>query len=146
MKTKLLLTLLVLTLIAPAFALDPKVNYSQSSKTVFKDAIATASAGTVVVLCDKTEVALGAVVGADGWIITKASELTAGKITVKFKNGKTLAAKQTGVAYAHDIAMLKVEADDLTPVKFSDKKVEVGDWVATPSNSDVPVAVGVMSV
>jgi len=43
--------------------------------------------------------------------------------------------------------MLKVEAKDLTPVKFSDSKIApVGNWIASAGTSDDPVAVGVMSV
>src|SRR5262249_38490571 len=57
----------------------------------FRDATAEATKSTVRVLCDGKEAALGTVVGGDGWILTKNSELT-GKVTCKVHDGKELEA------------------------------------------------------
>src|SRR5437762_640433 len=62
----------------------------------FRAATTEASKGTVRVLCDDKEAALGTIVGPDGWILTKYSLLT-GKVCCKLKNGVTLEAKITGI-------------------------------------------------
>jgi serine protease Do len=112
----------------------------------FRDATAEASKSTVRVLCDGKEAALGTVVGADGWILTKNSELT-GKVTCKLPDGKEVEAKLVGVQDKFDLAMLKVDARGLTPVKFVESKTApVGNWVASAGPGDDPAAVGVMSV
>src|SRR5438067_10652997 len=64
---------------APARAeSEPRTVPGKSSSkflSVFATAVARASQSTVRVQCDDQTVALGTVVGADGWVLTKASEL-----------------------------------------------------------------------
>lgn len=125
-----------------------KDNLKSSPKmlAVFQDVVAKPSASTVRVLCDGKDVALGAIVGADGWIITKYSELKDG-IVCKLKDGRELPARIVGVHEKHDLAMLKVDASDLKALEFVDSKtVPVGFWVASPGASAEPVAIGVVSV
>src|SRR5207245_51066 len=62
-------------------------------------------ANTVRVQCDSRDTCLGVVVGADGWILTKAHDLK-GKITCTLSNGQTLNAWLVGVHEPNDIAML----------------------------------------
>jgi serine protease Do len=120
---------------------------SEAVRSAFREAVAAASRSTVVIKADGKEVALGTVVAADGWIVTKASELAGEKITCTPRGGGELPAKLVGVATVHDLAMLKVEAKSLTPVNWGDaSKAEVGQWVAATGASDTPVAVGVVSV
>jgi serine protease Do len=92
------------------------------------------------------EAALGTIVSADGWILTKFSELK-GKITVKLADGKELEAELFGHDLPCDIAMIKVDTRGLTPVEFVDSKAaKVGHWVATPGIGEEPIALGVLSV
>ena len=99
------------------------------------------------VTVDHREAALGIVVSADGWILTKHSELKSGKITCKFANGKTLDAELVGFDVPHDLAMLKVDANDLTPVQWTDSKTsKVGHWVASTGFDAEVVGIGVISV
>ena len=112
----------------------------------FRDVIAKAARATVRVRCDEEEVALGAVVGADGWVLTKASELS-GKIVCQLHDGRELPAHIVGVSEEYDLAMLQVEAKDLVPVVWRDSTADaVGNWLATPGMGNEPIAVGVMSV
>lgn len=120
---------------------------------VFKPVVGKTALATVSVRIDNKDgkeskqVALGAVVDADGYILTKDSELRGDKIIVRFKDGKELPARKIAANDLWDVAMLKVDAKDLTPVTWSFSKVApVGNFVATPGPSDVPVAVGVVSV
>ena len=118
----------------------------------FRDVVKKPSEYTVRVLADDQEVALGTIVGADGWILTKWSEVRdREKLTCKFKDGKVLEAKL--VAFkdddnaAYDLAMLKVDAKGLKTADWRpSSEATVGRWVASPGLSDDPVAIGVIGV
>jgi serine protease Do len=140
---------------------DPnKTKSSDSLRALFKDVVAAADKSTVIVqgsggdvAKDKPrQVALGTIVGADGFILTKASEVVGRdglRVTI---DGKGLEAKVVGVSEPQDLAMLKVEAKGLNAVTWADLKeerVEVGEWVAsagTGAGNGQPIAVGVVSV
>src|SRR5260370_6246673 len=117
--------------------------------SAFRNVVARASASTVRVQCedengDDKNVALGTIVGADGWVLTKASDLK-GKIVIKLRDGATFDARLVGVHEAHDLAMLKIDANGLTPVEWRSSKDDgVGYWVASAGLGPDPVAVGVI--
>jgi serine protease Do len=112
----------------------------------FREVVAEPSYSTVRIVTNGKEVALGAVVGADGWILTKASELK-GEPVCRMRNGTDLVAKVIGVDDKCDLAMLKVEAKNLKPVVWGESSsARPGNWVAVPGNGSDPVAVGVVSV
>jgi serine protease Do len=112
----------------------------------FRAAVAPVAESTVRVQCEGKDVALGAVVGADGWIVTKAS-LLKGTPKCKLRDGRELEGKVVGVHEPYDLAVLKFEANGLTPVAWADSKTAApGSWVATPGMDECPVAVGVVSV
>lgn len=112
----------------------------------FRAVVARPSESVVRVLCDDKEAALGAVVAADGWIVTKGS-LLKGRISCKVKDGRSFAARITGIEETHDLAMLKIEAADLKPIDWRpSQSAEVGNWLATPVPADLPAAIGVVSV
>jgi serine protease Do len=119
----------------------------------FREVVAKPSAHTVRVLADGKEVALGTIIEADGWILTKWSEIEAkkDKVTVRLKDGKVLKAEVRGVkddkGGAYDIAMLKVDAKGLPTVEWRPSKdATVGKWVASVGTGADPVAIGVVSV
>jgi serine protease Do len=113
---------------------------------IFHDAVAQAAKSTVRILCDGEDTALGVAIAADGFILTKASDLK-GKITVKLPGGDELEARLVGQHDAHDLAMLKIDARNLTPIEFTDSKIApVGNFVASVGPGSEPVAVGVVSV
>jgi len=115
-------------------------------KAAFRDVVAGAGKSTVLVLCDNRQAALGAVTSADGHLVTKASQLK-GKIACKMKDGRTLPATIVGIDRKHDLAMLRVAAKNLTPVRWSSRRVpQVGSLLVTPGMSRDPVAIGVLSV
>ena len=123
--------------------------YQRSSPKVlaaFRDVVAKPSQSTVRVQSDGKDVALGTVVDADGWILTKASELK-GKVACKLKDGHEVDAQIVGVQEQYDLALLKVEAKDLKAVQWAESSIApVGNWVASPGTGEVPVAIGVVSV
>lgn len=119
---------------------------AEGLKTAFVEIIRPAAEGTLTVLCDDKPAALGTIVGTDGWIITKASELT-GKITCRLRNGRIFDAKVVGIVEDCDLAMLKGDVKDLPAVHFGKSKTAgVGQWVVTAGAAALPVAVGMISV
>jgi serine protease Do len=112
----------------------------------FRDAVVKPSYSVARILCDGKDAALGTVVGADGWILTKASELS-GKAACQLRDGRKLDAQVVGVNEEYDLALLKVDAKDLKPVEWADSKTATpGEWVVSPSLGSEPAAVGVVSV
>src|SRR6516162_5858795 len=73
------------------------------------------------------------IVAADGWVITKASELKLhGKNVVRLKDGCEYDAKVVGVKDDYDLALLKIDAEELKPIIWRDsKEAKVGRWVAS---------------
>jgi len=114
--------------------------------SAFKPVVAGPAESTVRILCNGKESALGTVVGADGWIITKAS-LLKGRTVCRLKDGKEYQAKLVGFQDAYDLAMLKIETKGLKPVEWrSSKEALVGNWVAAPGLTAEPLSIGVVSV
>ncbi len=90
-------------------------------------------------------IALGLIVSADGYILTKASEL-GDAVTCRLNGGREYDARVVGISADHDLALLRIEADDLTPVPWRETDgLKLGDLVATPG-PEGPLAVGVISV
>ena len=89
---------------------------------------------------------LGTVVFADGYILTKASELR-GALSVRLSDGTEYEAKVVGKHRDTDLALIRVDVKDLKPVTFTDsKKAVTGHWLAAAGPTSEPVAVGIVSV
>ncbi len=115
-------------------------------KSAFREAVDTPAHSTVRVLCDGRRAALGTIVGADGLILTKASELS-GTIVCHLYDGRQLEAKLLGVSDDDDLALLKIPAEGLPAVSWSqDAPPAVGSWLATPGLESIPLSIGVVSV
>jgi serine protease Do len=113
---------------------------------LFRGVVAPCCVSTVQVKGDGKELCLGTVVDADGFILTKVSELK-GKLVVRTHDGKELEAKVVGAHQPTDLALLKVDAKGLKAVEWADSKVApLGSWVASPGLGQDPVAIGVVSV
>ncbi len=86
---------------------------------------------SAVILDDRKEIAYGVVISAEGYILTKASELLEAKtlgVTVDQKNYPE--AKVLMVDPTWDVALLKVEASGLVPVVYAPTSaVPQGTWV-----------------
>ena len=114
-------------------------------KAAFQEALGPASAATVQVRADGEDVALGAVVESDGYLVTKASVLD-GKITCRFKDGTVKAARIVGQDNNQDLALLHVDAIGLPTVAWHEgDPPPPGSLVATSSPGNEPVAIGIVS-
>src|SRR5205807_9211284 len=109
---------------------------------LFRSVVADATESTDRVKGDGKDTALGTIVTPDGFVITKASELT-GKVVCRLKDGEEYPATIVGEEKEFDLAMLKIDASDLKPIEWEDSKaVKVGRWVASAAPAADPVAIG----
>ena len=78
----------------------------------------------------------GFVISSEGHIVTNNHVIDgANKVSVTFLDGKKVIAKVLGRDKHTDIALIKVDLENLPYMKFADsKKVEVGEWVIALGN------------
>jgi serine protease Do len=122
-------------------------HFSQGSASLaqFRSIVEPTRASVVVVLNGGVPVGLGTIVGAEGWVVTKASELP-GKPTCRLSNGEVVSARVAGVEPAFDLALLSVPATELKPVRWAlDFNPPVGTLLAAVG-TEQPLAAGVVSV
>lgn len=113
---------------------------------LFRDVVSTPNQSVVRVRSNDKEVAVGIVVGTDGWILTKAHDLS-GALTCRLRDSRIFSAKVIAHHDANDLALLRIDAKGLTPIVWGDsKQVAVGQWVACCGMIADPAAVGVVSV
>ena len=111
------------------------------------EAISKAARNSTVKLdVDGDTVALGAVIDSTGLVLTKASEIKQGKLTAWLATGKEVGASLLGRDDENDIALVKVDAKGLKPVRWATEDPSVGQWVITPGVSELPQGVGIVSV
>ncbi|PSK87249.1 serine protease Do [Limimaricola soesokkakensis] len=94
----------------------------------------------------------GFVISADGYVVTNNHVIDgADEINIEFFSGKTLKAEVVGTDASTDIALLKVEGEDLPYVEFGDSTgqgARVGDWVmamGNPLGQGFSVSAGIVS-
>ncbi len=118
----------------------------RSVRAAFREVVENARKSTVQVLCDNRRVAMGTVVDANGFILTKASEIK-GDVSCRLVDGRRLPASVVHIDDDLDLAVLHVEATDLVPVAWRPEGIpEEGSWLATTGLQELPSAVGVVSV
>lgn len=131
---------------APASAQALADRASSKFLAPFRTVVAKSNESTVRIRCDDKDAALGTVVFADGFILTKSSELK-GVITVRLKDGTEYDAEVIAAHKETDLALLKVDVKNLKPVTFAEsKKVPVGNWLAAAGPGSDAAAVGIVSV
>jgi serine protease Do len=118
-----------------------------SVRSAFRKVVADAVQSTVEIYSGGKQVALGAVVDAAGYVLTKASELGDGELSCRVMGGRPVEAELLGIDGDTDLALLKIEAEGLVPLQWSEAETPpVGSWLATTGAESLPVAIGVLSV
>ncbi len=113
---------------------------------LFADAVAGTSDSVLRILGDGKQVALGTVVSADGYVLTKGSDLK-GDLQAVLRDGTKVTARRVGYHKLSDLELLKIDADHLKPVKFETADpAELGNWVAAVGPASDALAAGVVSV
>lgn len=92
----------------------------------------------------------GFLISADGRILTNAHVVDgAEQVTVKLKDGRTLAGKVLGADPLTDVAVVKIEADNLPTVRLGDsQQLQPGEWaiaIGNPLGLDNTVTTGIIS-
>jgi serine protease Do len=90
-------------------------------------------------------VALATVVDTNGWALTKASELKKGKLTCWLATEKEVDAELISTDEEEDLALVRVHAVGLKPIRWAAGEVTVGQWAITPGIAATPHAVGIIS-
>ncbi|HBE70671.1 MAG TPA: hypothetical protein DDW52_21205 [Planctomycetaceae bacterium] len=118
----------------------------------FEPIVAPVLPSTVRVTIRGRQIALGTIVDKDGWILTKASELPAvggqvgsQSLVCSLANGSDYRAEVAASDKENDLALLHVEASNLTPVAWAREIPGRGSWLATPDLYTTPAAIGVLS-
>jgi serine protease Do len=141
--------ILFASLTLPALAQNGPGEFLRSNPKfvqAFREAVQPYASCIVRVRCDGKDTCLGTIVAADGWILAKAHDLN-GKIICKFGDGREFEAQLVGVHEQHDLALLKIAAQQLRAVQFSNgKNTKAGSWVASVGLGPDAAAVGVVSV
>lgn len=118
----------------------------QATRRAFRDLITDAQRGIVQIYQDEKPVALGAIMSADGEILTKASEIH-GEVECELQDGRAFKAELVAVHNDTDLALLKIPAGNLPVIEWdSGPRPEVGQWFVTPGLKELPLAVGIVSV
>lgn len=117
---------------------------SLQTTAMFAPALDAAGNCVVEVCSDGKPILLGTVVDADGWIVTKASDLCE-RPTVVLADGSEAEAEVVGKDAATDLALLKVKAEGLTAALFSSAP-PLGAWLASPVRDPNQPAVGTVSI
>ena len=92
----------------------------------------------------------GFIISQDGYILTNNHVVgDVDKITVTLQDGRKFDAKVVGTDPKSDVAVIKVEADNLPVIELGDSDVlDIGEWViaiGSPFGLDATVTVGVVS-
>jgi S1-C subfamily serine protease len=92
----------------------------------------------------------GMIINKDGYILTNNHVVaTADKMTVTLNDGRQVPAKLVGRDAFSDVAVLKIDAPNLTPVTLGDSgKLRPGEWViavGSPLGFDHTVTLGIVS-
>ncbi len=114
----------------------------------FSEAVVDARLSTVQLLDeDGRQIALGAIIDPDGWIATKASQLSAAeKVTAQLSDNTELVAEIVQRSNEYDIALLRIQRGGLHAVHWADSSIPLrGTWLATTDIAKMPTAVGVVS-
>lgn len=109
------------------------------------DALRAADAATVQIVSDGKDVALGTIVDADGWIVTKSSLLD-GTIACRLADGRELPATRVGFDEETDLALVRVEATGLKAAPWLDGDSPTpGHMVAATSGDGEVLTLGAVS-
>src|SRR5262247_4088017 len=92
----------------------------------------------------------GMIVSSDGYILTNNHVASAAnELSVKFADGRELGARRVGVASGNDLALIKVEAQNLPYATLGDSsKLEPGEWVialGSPFGLEQTMTAGIVS-
>ncbi len=103
--------------------------------SVFEPIVGSVDQSTISVVSGKSQIALGTIVDSNGLVLTKASEMK-GSLGCQLNDGTILEAKVVGIDPETDLALLKIDAENLSVAQWSDLPAPViGQWLVTPKGA-----------
>ena len=118
-------------------------------KAAFRQVVGAANQCVVRVQCDGQDAALGTIVGPDGWVLTKASELKGQRDLpaprrprIRGPHRRHLSAAGIGLFPPLDLAMLKIDALHLPIIPWSTKRAGRGTVAGHGGHGRRPVGDG----
>ncbi|WP_337176206.1 trypsin-like peptidase domain-containing protein [Paludisphaera sp.] len=132
------------------FAASPRLrpaDFTQGPASLarYRSAVEPARESVVAMLNEGVAVGLGTIVGAEGWVVAKASVLPP-RPTCRLPGGRVATARVVGVDPAFDLALLAVPATGLRPVRWADDLDPQAGTILAAVGAEGPLAVGVVSV
>lgn len=120
--------------------------HASEFEQVFAPLSSSVSPSTVELWANNKQIMLGTIIDSSGLILTKASELKS-PLECRLENGSKLSTRVLGIDTETDLALLKVDAESLTPVKLQPVPApEVGSWLATVGPESKPLTLGMVGV
>lgn len=115
-------------------------------RDAFDEIVRSANQSVVSVMKGERQLALGAIMSADGYILTKASEVK-GDVDCRIPKHGTVRAQTVATDRQTDLALLKVKLTGLKSVSWSKRTPpQIGSWVSIPSGrGEDPLVIGVIS-
>ncbi len=128
----------------PPVRVGPNERLHESVKAAFREATQPHAECVARVFSDGKACALATVVGPDGLLVTKATQLK-GKITVRLSDGRTLDAEKLGEDKEGDLAVLRVQAKGLKPALWREGIPEQGRLIAAVGEKGEPITLGTVT-
>jgi len=128
---------------------DAASRYCKEHRSVlaeWRPLVKSAREATVRLLKDNRQIAMATVVSADGYALTKSSEVSKGVLEAEFHDGRIVGAKVVDKLESYDLALIKLDASGLKPATFSASDAPVGTLVAAVGVDEDPLATGVISI
>lgn len=120
--------------------------HHRSALAPWRPLVKTARESTVRIMKDNKQVAFGTIVSADGYALTKASEVNKEGLECEFHDGRIVSAKVIDKLESYDLALIKLEATGLTPANFAPHDASIGLLVAAVGVDEDPLATGIISI
>ena len=114
-------------------------------RSAFNEVVRETRTSVVQLVVDGEDRVFGTIVDEEGYIVSKASELSGEQIKAVLPAGSSYEAKLVGIDRMNDLAMLKIDAKGLTAVSLAFDKPKLGRWVACVGMSRSPEAIGIVS-
>ena len=112
----------------------------------FRESIGDTWKSTVQILVRNRQVALGAVVHPDGWIVSKSSEVP-DQFDVKLADGTKAVGAVRIRRTDMDLALIKIERDGLLPIELkANREVPIGGWLISTDIRPSALSIGVVGV
>lgn len=134
----------------PSLRSRPKAKFEKQNRSLIKQLkpIARPFSKSIIRLYDgDRHIAMGTIVSSNGFVLTKHTEVeNRGPITCLLHDGTKVPASIHRSDKAHDVALLKIDASELTPIQWQSTPLKMGQFLLAPDQKGDVIAIGNYSV